>query len=64
MEIVVNEKFLFMLAFVSLNAGAALFASDEEKEVQVEVSNVADEEAAAEEASVETAPSNCGCSHK
>lgn len=55
-----NKNFFLILAFISLNAGAALFASDEEKEQ----SNTTTAEVAVEEASKELAPSNCGCTNE
>lgn len=64
MEIVVNKRILLVLAFISLNASAALYASDVEVvETQTETSEVAaNETAAAEEQVKEVVPQkSCGC---
>lgn len=61
-----NKKFLLIVAFISLNAGSALFADEGIADEQTEASDVAANETAdaTQEQTKEAAPQKgCGCPH-
>lgn len=57
-----NKKFLLLAAFISLNAGAALFA-DEGNDEPESTEAVAQETANAEESQEAAPQKGCGCPH-